>query len=296
MAEPRVSIIIRAWGEQGLTYACLESLVENTTDIEEQAEIILVDQAGLRDWEDGLTGKRDEMHSWCDFLVITRENLGAVTATNLGLQIAMTRPSDLILILDNDTRIPDGDTGWLERWVHHFDDEKVGAAGATTDYVAAVQHIAKVPRSHTKAIEQDGRQKTWTGPYTVPWLISFACMYRKAALKSMPAPRFGTDELSQPGVILPDGTLNQEKDDWQEAHLWDERFNPGNWEDIDVSIRLATRGWKLVVARDVYIHHRGSVTFKKGDFGGLLRVNKEKGVAKWGEAVLERLRIARRVG
>ena len=114
---PRVSIIVRAFGEQALTYACLDSICEHTE--EGEYELILVDQAGLKEWGDDPVdlSRRSEMYDWCDFLVITQENLGAVTATNLGLQIAMTRPSDLVLILDNDTRIPDGDTGWLERWV-----------------------------------------------------------------------------------------------------------------------------------------------------------------------------------
>ncbi len=291
---PRVSIVVRAFGEQELTYACLDSICGHTP--EDDYELILVDQAGLKDWADDSTdlGKRLEMHLWCDFLVITQENLGAVTATNLGLQIAMTRPSDLVLILDNDTRIPKGDTGWLERWVHHFDNEEIGAAGAVTDYVSGPQNIAVVPRTHTKALVRDGKVMTQTGPIFVPWLISFACMYRKAALKSMPASKYGVQEIA--GMVRGDGTFDQSIEDWQESYLWDERFNPGNWEDIDVSVRMGSRGWKLTVARDVYIHHRGSVTFKKGDFEGLLQVNREKGREKWGERILEQLQIMRRVG
>ena len=293
---PRVSIVVRAWGKQALTYACLDSICEHTE--EGEYELILVDQAGLKDWEreryDPSEAERGEMHSWCDFLVITQQNLGAVTATNLGLQIAMTRPSDLVLILDNDTRIPKGDTGWLERWVHHFDNEEIGAAGAVTDCVLGPQDISVVPRTHTMAVERDGKAATQTGPIFVPWLTSFACMYRKKALLSMPASRHGTEEIA--GMVRADGTLNQLREDWQEAHLWDERFNPGGWEGIDVSVRMGTRGWKLTVARDVYIHHRGSATFNKGDFEGLLQVNREKGREKWGERILEQLQIMRRVG
>jgi len=283
---PRVSIIVRAWGEQKLTNACLDSIEEYTP--EDDYELILVDQESAGNSECGAR--------WplCDFVVCTKVNLGAVTATNLGLQIAMTRPSDLVLILDNDTRIPGGDTGWLERWIHHFDDEEIGAAGAVTDYVSGPQNISVTPRTHTKAVERDGKAVTQTGPIIVPWLISFACMYRKKALLSMPASRHGSQEIA--GMVRGDGTLDQSVDDWQMAHLWDERFNPGNWEDIDVSVRMETRGWKLTVARDVYIHHRGSVTFNKGDFQGLLAVNQEKGREKWGERILEQLQIMRRVG
>ena len=42
----------------------------------------------------------------------------------------------------------------------------------------------------------------------------------------------------------------------------DEQFGSGNFEDDDLCIRAAGAGFKSRIARDVFIHHTGSQTFK----------------------------------
>ncbi len=72
----------------------------------------------------------------------------------------------------------------------------------------------------------------------------------------------------------------------KEVGEWDEIFNPGNSEDLDVSIRATKLGYKLKVAKDVFIEHHCHQTFDKiANMQELLLRNDKKLLAKWGERV-----------
>jgi tetratricopeptide (TPR) repeat protein len=65
----------------------------------------------------------------------------------------------------------------------------------------------------------------------------------------------------------------------------DERFTPGNFEDDDFCLRSQIAGFKTVIASDIFIHHYGSVSFKKNGenkYAKRLEINKQKFVDKWG--------------
>lgn len=66
--------------------------------------------------------------------------------------------------------------------------------------------------------------------------------------------------------------------------LLDERFSPGNFEDDDISLRIINEGYKLMLCKDSYIHHFGSVSFKSDveKFNKLLQTNSGKFKEKWG--------------
>lgn len=63
----------------------------------------------------------------------------------------------------------------------------------------------------------------------------------------------------------------------------DERFTPGNFEDDDISLRIIMSGYKILLSKDSYIHHFGSVSFKnvKGGYNELLEKNNKKFIDKW---------------
>ncbi len=103
--------------------------------------------------------------------------------------------------------------------------------------------------------------QTYTGDWengkkenpSVIWFISFAVLFHKRVLR--------------------------------ELGFWDERYNPGNWEDTDYSVLLRQNGYDIRVARSVYIHHVGSQTFSN-DLQDLLIANQAKFVEKWGQGKL----------
>jgi hypothetical protein len=65
---------------------------------------------------------------------------------------------------------------------------------------------------------------------------------------------------------------------------FDERFYPGNFEDVDYSIRAVRKGFKLVFCRDAFLYHFGNKTFQKEreDYQTILKNNLVVFMRKWG--------------
>ncbi len=65
----------------------------------------------------------------------------------------------------------------------------------------------------------------------------------------------------------------------------DERFGIGMFEDDDYAIRLQQKGYKMLCAEDVFIHHWGKASFsqlREPEFMRLFEENKVKLEQKWG--------------
>ncbi|MCH8275147.1 MAG: glycosyltransferase [Armatimonadetes bacterium] len=70
---------------------------------------------------------------------------------------------------------------------------------------------------------------------------------------------------------------------------FDPRFGLGNWEDDDHNVRTRLAGFTLWIADGSFLHHRGSVTFKRLniDYEALLERNERVFMEKWGLSVLD---------
>lgn len=178
---------------------------------------------------------------------------GAVTATNLGLAVALTKnDSEYVLIMDNDTEIPDGDTEWLNRMIAEFEQggPKTACVAATSDRVDMVQQILMVPPTFTADWEDEATGRMGSKDNrAVPSFVSFCVLFRKSVLR--------------------------------EVGPWDERYNPGNWEDTDYAVQVRNAGYEIRVARSVFIHHKSHATFGD-DIQKLLKENQAKFAEKWG--------------
>jgi hypothetical protein len=64
----------------------------------------------------------------------------------------------------------------------------------------------------------------------------------------------------------------------------DEIFGKGNFEDNDFCLRARLKGFEVRIAKDVFIHHQGSLTFssEKIDYSRAMKRNWELFKAKWG--------------
>ena len=67
--------------------------------------------------------------------------------------------------------------------------------------------------------------------------------------------------------------------------LLDERFGIGCFENDDYSRRAIQAGYRLVIARDAFVHHFGGQTFLASgvDYSALLKRNRELYRQKWEE-------------
>jgi O-antigen biosynthesis protein len=244
--------LVRGWGNCQLTARCLASLRKFCSP--SILRIIYVDNGSTL---------KEYLHLIEQFpdveFIRFPENQGSCRGINAGMALAALEPHEFVLLMDNDTEVPVADDWWLERWISYFDDPKVGAAGATSNYVTGIQNIEAIPDTYMKEWQHENRVGK-KGPLTTSGLISFALMFRRASLESI-------------------------------GWFADEQFEPGNSEDLDLCFRLVEHGWICVVAQSIYIHHKGSQTFNKLNFKQLLTTNVNKLIQKYGEERLNRLGV-----
>ena len=237
-----VDILIRGYENVALTAACLSS-IERTTDPEDIQVTYVDNGSAIGNFYQLIKNNPDVQFVRLPF------NHGSVRAINVGLALAMLSPSDFILLLDNDTEIPRGDTGWLDRFLSYFDDPEVGAVGAVSDYVSGLQQAEAAPDTYNKDWTE-GQRSGVKDPPAAPVLVSFAMMIRKAAI--------------------------------EKVGLFDERFEPGMGEDYDIVLRLRQAGWKCIVGKSVWVKHVGSQTFGKMGFNEILQASYRKLIDKYG--------------
>lgn len=243
-AKYDVDILVRGHGNLPLTRRLIRSIENNTQGVTYQ--ITYVDNGStLYDLTQLMQDYPRVQYVRLPF------NHGSVRAINVGLTFALASSSRYVLLLDNDTEVPMGDSGWLARWCAYIDEnEQIGAAGAVTNYVSGWQHIEAAPDYYTRAWEdKETGQQGLAETLQVPVLVSFGMLMRKAAV--------------------------------QATGMFDERFEPGNCEDYDYTLRMREHGYLCVIANSVWLHHKGSQTFRQFDFNALLRDNYRKLVDKW---------------
>lgn len=80
----------------------------------------------------------------------------------------------------------------------------------------------------------------------------------------------------------------------EEIGGFDERFFPGQFEDLDFSLRVLIAGKHLRIARDVYIHHFGNQSFRREKFSvpRVYTLNRKKFIHKWGKIDRDFRRLA----
>ncbi|MDY7991534.1 glycosyltransferase [Paenibacillus polymyxa] len=195
-------------------------------------------------------GTREWLAEQKDILTIfNEENVGFPKGCNQGIELAT---GDSILLLNNDVIVTEN---WLTLMINClYSSEDVGAVGPVTNSAYGDQEILtsystldemwEFGNSYNYTAKQDWEQKLK--------LIGF-CMLMKREV------------VDQVGLL-------------------DEAFSPGMCEDSDYSFRIMKAGYKLLVCRNVFVHHFGSTSF--GDMPEqrqqLWNLNREKFERKWG--------------
>ena len=182
-------------------------------------------------------------------VILNEKNEGFPRGCNQGIAIATGRQ---VLLLNNDTMVT---PNWLENMLAClYSEDTVGAVGPVTNNITYMQRI------HT-TYQNDEE------------MLSFATAYNQSdpskwheSLKLI-----GYCMLIKKSVIAQIGNL-------------DEQFSPGNYEDDDYSMRMIMAGYKLMICRDTFIHHYGSVSFSRDyqKYNAALQRNAELFKEKWG--------------
>lgn len=182
-------------------------------------------------------------------LILNSDNAGFPVGCNQGIKAAK---GDNILLLNNDTIVT---PNWLTNLTKClYSSSNIGAVGAVTNSCSNFQSI---PCEYSSVEE----------------MIQFAKQVNHSS------PELWEDRARLVGycLLIKGEIIN-------EIGLIDEAFSPGNYEDDDYCLRIRKAGYRLVLCRDTFIHHFGSVSFKEqaNQYNSLLEVNRQKFVQKWG--------------
>ena len=185
-------------------------------------------------------------------LILNSDNVGFPAGCNQGIAEAN---GNSILLLNNDTIVTPNWLSNLNKCL--FSAADIGAVGTITNSCSNFQSI-ECDYSSIEEMIEFARQINHSNPEQ--WenrgrLVGY-CMLIKAEV------------ISKIGLL-------------------DEVFSPGNYEDDDYSLRIRNAGYRLVLCRDTFIHHFGSVSFDSfGEctekFNALLETSKQKFINKWG--------------
>ncbi|NBW12774.1 MAG: glycosyltransferase family 2 protein [Caulobacteraceae bacterium] len=175
-------------------------------------------------------------------------NKGFPIACNQGINISNY---ENILLLNNDVI---ASKNWLNNLLTClYSNTNIGAVGCVTNYCSNFQSIS----INYNNIEE---------------YLNFAENYNKSDSKKWEErPR-----LIGFCLLIKKSILN-------EVGILDERFSPGNFEDDDLCLRIRLAGYRLMLAKDTFVHHFGSTSFGEDaiKFQNLLNINLEKFLKKW---------------
>jgi len=232
---PRVSILVVTFNNLALTRLCLASLQRAAGVL--PFEVVVVDNASTDGTQAWL--RAEAARALIPLVVVENgHNAGFAAANN---QAAARARGEVLVFLNNDTVVV---PGWLETLVGHLErDRSIGMLGPVTN--SGGNGVAQLG---TRYADLDG-MRAFAGEYTrahagqvedVPMLALFCTAMWKERFAAV-------------------GGL-------------DERYGRGLFEDDDLALAVERRGWRVALARDVFVHHYGGASFSRLAPGEYLRL------------------------
>lgn len=181
--------------------------------------------------------------------ILNSENIGFPAGCNQGM---LRATGDNILLLNNDTVVTQN---WLTNLLCClYAAENIGAVGPVTNSCSNGQAI---PIPYTTIDEMQEFAKVFNNTDPKKWELRYKLIGYCMLIK-----RKVVDEI---GIL-------------------DERFSPGNFEDDDYCLRMRNAGYILLLCKDTFIHHYGSISFGANydKYMQLIEINRRKFNEKWG--------------
>lgn len=234
----RVSVIIPVYRGVTETRRCIESILQSVDD--SSCEVILINDCSPEPEIDALLDSYADRN--LNLKILKNEtNLGFVRTVNRGMRLA--GEADVIL-LNSDTEVA---ADWVSRLRSQaYAEDSIGTVtpfsnNATICNYPDIDGWPELPEGETtQSIDRafSGANAGWA--VDIPTGVGF-CMYIKR------------------------GCLN-------DVGLFDEEaFGRGYGEENDFCLRAANKGWRNVLATDVFVFHEGEISFSESAVSGKAR-------------------------
>jgi len=252
--RPKVSIVILCFNNLSYTEACINSVL--TLSDYENLQIIVVDNASIDETSAYL--RRLAAYDSRVKVILNDENLGFAAGNNVGIRAAT---GDYVILLNNDIYVT---RGWISDLIRPLQlDPTVGMAGPLTNNIGNEQKVK----------------------------IAYTCMTEMQEKARMLVRRYPRRCFFTSGLAFFCVAIRREA--IENVGLLDESYTVGFFEDDDYCRRVAAAGYKLVIADDVFVHHRLSASFdalgaaRKKE---LMEHNRAVYESKWGTWIPHRYR------
>jgi GT2 family glycosyltransferase/glycosyltransferase involved in cell wall biosynthesis len=245
---PKVSVVVLMWNQGFMTLRCLLSIGERSDY--PNLEIILVDNGSKPEESAIVTNWINNFSVHKIKYIRNSDNLGFAEGNNVGLREAT---GDFLVILNNDTEVS---PGWIWRALKHFYRKpNLGILGPSTNNCG-----------NEARVKLRGNPNDWLSEvvprfnFRIPQLlevntVAFFCAF---------IPR---NVFEKVGMIATE-------------------YKRGYFEDDDYCRRVQSLGYKIGIARDIYVHHKLGASFdllEDSEKTKLFNENKAIYEAKWGK-------------
>ncbi|WP_353259456.1 glycosyltransferase family 2 protein [Prochlorothrix hollandica] len=225
---PCIFIVVLNWNGLENTLGCLQSLAQLRS---QNHHIIVVDNHSDLNPKAAIAAQFPQVE-----VLENQENLGFAGGCNRGIQLALDRGADWVLLLNNDTQV---DPQLLHAFAQGIADHPQGGAFGAKIYQAqrpdllefcGGDYVAKSARFTNRGYHQRD-QGQWDQPQQSDYLTGCTLLLKREVLEQVGL-------LHEPYFLL--------------------------WEDLDLGWRIRRSGWQLWVIPQAQVWHQGSASFKGG--------------------------------
>jgi len=223
--NPLVSIIVLNWNGGTLPINCIDSLFKNTSY--QNFKIIVVDNGSTDGSAEVLQKKFRNIT-----IIQLKKNFGFSKGMNVGAWYALRQHKpEYIVFLNNDMSFPSAHQNWL------------------SDLIADLAKDDKVAISATRVRLSNGKIETAS-------IIKGRVFLRTEEIGTSIRKKCHVTYCNGACLLIKSSVL-------REIGLYDERFSPFWFEDIDLFLRVKKAGYEIVYNPKHTLHHFSSATIRR---------------------------------
>lgn len=236
-----IDIVLPIYNKLTYSQDCIYSILENVSGI--SIKLYIIDDYSDRVTQRSLESFRRNYSHIPIIIHRNSRNLGFLKSSNLGISLGN---SPYVLLINSDVIVT---PNWLSRLIQCAEsDSQIAAVYPLTNYTSKI-NILIAPGANFYGMDKLLAQNSSPQYPNVVTRGGFCMLLRRSAL--------------------------------EEVGLFDDIYDRGYCEDLDLCMRLTAKGYRTVVADNVYVYHQGKASFKEERDTSYQKKNQQIFDARW---------------